>query len=217
MPIIEEAESYVINQLKDNDASHDWDHVQRVRKIAKHIGQHEKGVDMEIVDLAALFHEIGDEKYAKDGEDAATLISTFLRSVSYPQERAQTVVKVATSVSFRHQIRGSENVSKEVSVVRDADRLDAMGAIGIARAFTFGGARHRRLYDPKSDAGASPKMADPTTYGKETSTTVHHFYEKLLHLKGMMETKRGAEIATDRHNFMLHYLDRLDSEWEGEM
>lgn len=205
--------AYVKQELACAEAGHDWFHVERVYKTALHIAQHEN-VDIQVVKLAALLHDIADSKFNNgDEEIGPTKAGTFLRSLHVTENVVLHVQQIIRHLSFKNSFDAPTFNSPEMQVVQDADRLDAMGAMGIARAFTYGGFKNRELYNP----AIPPKIKQSKQDYKNTQApTINHFYEKLLLLKDNMNTPTGKKIALQRHQFMLDYLDQFYAEWEGE-
>jgi len=203
---------FVKKTLKNAEAGHDWFHIERVYKTALTINQVEKGNEL-IVSFAALLHDIADPKFNNGDEELGpNLTETFLKSISVDVETTSQVKLIVQHMSFKNSFDTSTFSSKEMHIVQDADRLDAIGAIGIARAFTYGGFKNRVLYDPE----IKPELhKTKEAYKNTTAPTINHFYEKLLLLKDMMNTHTGKQIALQRHNFMLQYLDQFYKEWEG--
>jgi len=203
---------FVKKTLENAEAGHDWFHIERVYKTALTINQVEKGNEL-IVIFAALLHDIADPKFNNGDEELGpNLAETFLISIGVDIETTSQVKLIIQHMSFKNSFDSSTFSSKEMYIVQDADRLDAIGAIGIARAFTYGGFKNRVLYDPE----IKPELHQTKeTYKDTTAPTINHFYEKLLLLKDMMNTQTGKQIALQRHNFMLQYLDQFYKEWEG--
>ncbi|MDJ0332533.1 HD domain-containing protein [Planococcus sp. S3-L1] len=189
------------------DASHDWQHIERVMKNAKMILQQETA-DAFIVELAVLLHDVSDPKYKKPEED---LERDILNRLELSDAQRQEIQKVIESVSFKGG-NGKMATSIEAKIVQDADRLDAIGAIGIARAFAYGGAKGRKLYDWNEQART--KMTE-NEYREAQTSSVTHFYEKLLLLKDQMTTETGKHMAEERHEFMLIFLKQLQTETDG--
>ncbi|WP_252503397.1 HD domain-containing protein [Sporosarcina sp. Marseille-Q4943] len=203
--IVQNVTDQVVNIYRKFDASHDYDHILRVMKNAKEIARTMPNADMKIIRLAVLLHDIDDPKYKEDGNVSAMEV---LRSAGADDVMAMTVLETIRSVSFNGG-NEEEIVSIEGAIVRDADRLDAIGAIGIARAFAFGGARGRKLYD--AEEFARTNMSEDEYRSKNTAT-VTHFYEKLLLLKDLMVTEEGKRLAEERHSFMVAFLEQLKLE-----
>ncbi|MGB6407297.1 MAG: HD domain-containing protein [Planococcus donghaensis] len=189
------------------DASHDWQHIERVMKNAKMILAHENA-DVFIVELAVLLHDVSDPKYKKPGED---LESEILERLDLTNKQRQEIQDVIASVSFKGG-NGKPATSIEAKIVQDADRLDAIGAIGIARAFAYGGAKGRKLYDWNEIARTEMTEQE---YREAQPSSVTHFYEKLLLLKDQMTTETGKQMAEERHEFMLSFLKQLQTETDG--
>ncbi|WP_104735008.1 HD domain-containing protein [Hanstruepera ponticola] len=204
---------FVKKELKDAEGGHDWFHIERVYKNALNIGRHES-VDLEVVQLGALLHDIADSKF-HDGDETIgpKKAREFLFQQNVSSEVIEHVVKIIANMSFSKSL--DKNIifaSPELEVVQDADRLDAIGAIGIARAFNYGGFKDRAIYDPEITPNLNLSKAE---YKNSTAPTINHFYEKLLLLRDKMNTKTGKRLAENRHKFMMHYLEQFYSEWEG--
>ncbi|GMN36263.1 hypothetical protein TIFTF001_005886 [Ficus carica] len=216
---VRKAEELVEKVMKGNDASHDAAHVWRVRDLALSLAS-EEGLSsnphsLHIVELAALLHDIGDYKYARNPSEER-IVENFLEEEGIDEEKKTKILGIIKGMGFKDELAGHANgeMSPEFGVVQDADRLDAIGAIGIARCFTFGGSRNRVLHDPKilprSDLSKEQYMK------KDDQTTINHFPEKLLKLKDMMKTKAGRSRAERRHKFMEEFLKEFYEEWEGK-
>jgi len=209
---IQKAIAYVKETLDGAEAGHDWFHIERVFKTAQNINIIEKGNE-EVVAFAALLHDIADPKFNNGDEKIGpNLAVSFLKSIAVEEEVINHVRMIIENMSFKNSFEGNVFTSKEMQIVQDADRLDAIGAIGIARAFTYGGFKNRVLYDPAIKA---EKHLSKESYKNTSAPTINHFYEKLLLLKDMMNTAAGKQIAEERHQFMLLYLDHFYKEWEG--
>lgn len=189
------------------DASHDFQHIERVYQNALAILHTEPDADEEVVKIAVLLHDVSDKKYTDSKEQEEKLIAELQMS----EEKKQHIRDCIAQVSFNGG-NELEATSIEAKIVRDADRLDAIGAVGIARTFAFGGAKGRKLYDEAEEART--EMSEEEYRSKNTSS-VTHFYEKLLLLKDLMTTNKGKQMAEDRHQFMVSFLDQLQSEREG--
>jgi uncharacterized protein len=212
--IINKTVDFVKETLANAEGGHDWWHIYRVWNNAKHIEQYEEGVDILVVELGALLHDIADSKFhGGDEEIGPTTASNFLKSLNVDQITIDHVENIVRHISFKGGINGQKWMSPELAIVQDADRLDALGAIGIARTFNYGGHKGRGLYDPN----VRPNLSMTTEeYKKGNNPTINHFYEKLLLLKDLMNTKTGKAIAEDRHKFMEQYLEQFYAEWEGK-
>ena len=213
--IIQNTIAFVKKELKDAEGGHDWFHIERVFKNALLISTEEK-VDVFVVSLAALLHDIADPKFHNGDENLGPKIATqFLIEQKVPKEIGQHVVKIIKNVSFKNSLEDDSKqfTSKELEVVQDADRLDAIGAIGIARCFNYGGFKDRALYDPEIIPNLTMTKEE---YKTSTAPTINHFYEKLLLLKDKMNTTSGKKIAESRHQFMETYLQQFYDEWNGK-
>jgi uncharacterized protein len=205
--------AFVKQELQDAEAGHDWFHIERVWKTAKNIAAEEK-VNLLVVELAALLHDIADAKFHDgDEEIGPRKAGEFLRTLAVDDETIIHVQQIIKNMSFKASLGDVTFTSPEMLVVQDADRLDAIGAIGIARAFTYGGFKNRELYNP--DIKPEPNQSKEA-YKKSTAPTINHFYEKLLLLKDKMNTPTGKKLAADRHDFMVQYLTQFYAEWNGE-
>lgn len=210
---IEQTEEMVRGELTGESSGHDWWHIWRVWQLAKWIGLEEKA-DMLVVELAALLHDIADWK-ANDGDIKAggRVSRKWLESLGVDEAVIEKVVEIVNNVSYKGA--GVKDVmdSLEGRIVQDADRLDAMGAIGIARVFMYGGNKGREMYDPESKA---MDTNDFESYKKAGQTSINHFYEKLLLLKDRMHTKTAKRMAELRHKIMESYLEEFYAEWDGK-
>jgi len=213
MSVIDKTILFVKQKLENAEAGHDWFHIERVFKNALLIAQHEE-CDIEIVKLGALLHDIADSKFNGGDETIGPRIAReFLESQKIAEPKIQHVVAIIENISFKGGNFEKKFNSKELEIVQDADRMDAIGAIGIARTFNYGGFKNRQLYNPN----IPPKMnMSKEEYKNSEAPTLNHFYEKLLLLKDKMNTKTGKELAVDRHRFMENFLAQFYAEWEGE-
>ncbi|MFN0255262.1 HD domain-containing protein [Pedobacter ureilyticus] len=211
--ILTQTINFVKNTLANAEAGHDWFHIERVYKTAQTINETEKA-DTLIVALAALLHDIADSKF-NDGDEeiGPQKAGDFLASIGVQPEIINEVKLSIKNLSFKASFGEISYASKELNVVQDADRLDAIGAIGIARAFTYGGFKNRVLHDPAIKPNLQMTKEE---YKNTTAPTINHFYEKLLLLKDLMKTETGKAMAKERHDFMLAYLDQFYAEWEGK-
>ncbi|MBT8311904.1 MAG: HD domain-containing protein [Flavobacteriaceae bacterium] len=214
--ILKATENYVKETLQGAEGGHDWSHTYRVYRTALKIAAGEK-VDLLTVGLGALLHDIADAKFYNGDESIGPRkAEAFLKSIDVSQNRIGEVVSIVKNISFKNSLGvvDSKPKSKVLQIVQDADRLDAMGAIGIARAFNYGGFRNRPLYDPE----IKPETTlDKEQYKKSKGPTINHFYEKLLTLKDKMNTETGKKMAAERHAYMLAFLDQFYKEWEGKL
>lgn len=212
--IIEKTINFVKDTLANAEGGHDWWHIYRVWKLSKHIAKDEN-VNLFIVELGALLHDIADSKfYGDDEEIGPRKAREFLNSLNVDEEVIIHVENIISNISFKGGKYTQKFKSPELSVIQDADRLDAIGAIGIARTFNYGGYKNRAIYDPN----IKPNMnMNKEEYKKSNAPTINHFYEKLLLLKDKMNTNSGRKIAENRHKFMQQYLDKFYKEWNGEL
>ncbi|WP_294283343.1 HD domain-containing protein [uncultured Chryseobacterium sp.] len=208
--LIENTVEFVKEKLKGAEAGHDWFHIERVWKLSKKIAGTEDCKE-EVVELAALLHDIADPKFHNGDETIALKVSgDFLESQQVPEEVIGQVLFIIKNISFKNRGDVPKDLPIELKIVQDADRIDAIGAIGVARTFNFGGFKNNLMYHP----GIAPKLnMSKEEYKKSNGTTINHFYEKLLLLKDMMNTEKGKEIAAERHEFMLKFLDQFYKEW----
>jgi len=210
--IIQKTTEYMKQEFQDDSSGHDWWHIYRVWKNAMTICQHEKA-DMFIVELAALLHDLDDWKFNHREDDTPQRAKAWMEKCGVDPDTTERVCQIIMNVSYKGA--GVENKMKSLEgfIVQDADRLDAIGAIGIGRAFAYGGYKGRSLYDPE----LPPVMhASFEQYKNGKSATINHFYEKLLLLKDMMNTSTAKRIAQQRHEVMVRYLDQFMNEWEGK-
>ncbi len=210
---INDTVDYVKATLSTAEGGHDWHHIYRVWHTAKEIATHE-ACDTHVVELAALLHDIADSKFHEgDEEIGPQRAEVWLRSISVEDDVITHVVQIIRNISFKGGKTERTFHSIELDVVQDADRLDAIGAIGIARAFNYGGYKGRALYDP--DIAPNLHMTKEQ-YKHSSAPTINHFYEKLLLLKDRMNTTTGKAMAQKRHDFMINYLEQFYEEWEGK-
>lgn len=211
--IVAETIQFVKDTLAGAEAGHDWFHIERVYKSALAINNEEQG-ELLVVSLAALLHDIADSKFNNGDEEIGPRIAgEFMRGLDLNTAVVDHVQQIIRNLSYKASLGKVEFHSKELDIVQDADRLDAIGAIGIARAFTYGGYKNRVLYDPEIPAEVN---LSKEAYKNSTAPTINHFYEKLLLLKELMKTNAGKAIAEQRHTFMLAYLDEFYAEWQGQ-
>ncbi len=212
--IVSKTAKYAETTLGREATGHDWLHVKRVWLNAKRLGKSSKA-DMFIVELAALLHDIADWKFhGGDHTAGPRKAGAWLKSLAVAPDVIEHVTSIVANISFKGAKVKNKISTLEGKIVQDADRLDAMGAIGIARAFAYGGAKGREIYNP----GVKPVLHDsPEGYTSNTSPTISHFYEKLLLLKGLMNTANGRRLARNRHNFMRRYLRQFHGEAAGHL
>ncbi|MGO2358876.1 MAG: HD domain-containing protein [Mesonia sp.] len=211
--VIQATKAFVKNELQNAEGGHDWFHIERVYKNILQIAAQEK-VNLEIVSLGALLHDIADSKFHNGDESIGPKkAKDFLDGLHIQTSVTEHVVEIIKHISFKGGNTQPTFTSPELNVVQDADRLDALGAIGIARTFNYGGFKNRKMYDPS----IAPKLnMSKAEYKKGENPTINHFYEKLLLLKDRMNTKTGTQMAQQRHEFMEQFLEQFYAEWEGK-
>lgn len=206
--------NFVKEKLEGAEAGHDWFHIERVWKLSKKIAEKEGG-NLEVIELSALLHDIADPKFHNGDETLALKISKdFLEEIHVEGELIEQVLFVIKNISFKNRAEAPGNPPLELQIVQDADRLDAIGAIGIARTFNFGGFKNNLMYHPEIKPNLGMNKEE---YKKSNGTTINHFYEKLLLLKDLMNTETAKKIASERHDFMLQFLDEFYKEWNVEL
>jgi uncharacterized protein len=213
MSIIDSAIHFVKQQLERAEGGHDWFHIERVYKNAILIAEGED-CDLMVVKLAALLHDIADSKFHDGDETVGPKVArAFLEKEQIEESVISHVIAIIENISFKGGNFETLFQSKELAIVQDADRLDAIGAIGIARTFNYGGYKNRPLYNP----AITPNLhMSKEEYKKSDSPTLNHFYEKLLLLKDKMSTNTGRKLAESRHRFMEQFLSQFYAEWDGE-
>ena len=219
--IIKSTISFVKEELKNAEGGHDWFHIERVYNTAKLIGKQENA-DMLIVELGALLHDIADSKFYNGNENIGPQKARqFLEEKQVDEITIIHIENIIKNISFKSSLTSNSKdtlqpkfTSKELEVIQDADRLDAIGAVGIARAFNYGGFKNRPLYNP----AILPNLNQTKeAYKNSKAPTINHFYEKLLLLKDTMNTQTGKKIAEERHHFMETFLKQFYSEWGGKL
>jgi len=210
--IIQQTVTFVQATLKEAEGGHDWFHILRVWNNAKLIAKHENA-DLFIVELGALLHDIADSKFNNGNETVGPeKARTFLENINVSEKAIVHVENIIKNISFKGGNIHQTFHSIELNIVQDADRLDALGAIGIARTFNYGGFKNRTMYNP----AIKPTLNHTKeSYKNSTAPTINHFYEKLLLLKDRMNTQSGKKIAEQRHKFMISYLNQFYDEWNG--
>ena len=222
--LIKKTESFVQELFTNELTRHDWWHTFRVRVLAKKIALKE-GADLFIVDMAALLHDVGDYKFFEGDEKKGLMfLKKWLFSLNMPEDLKNNILDIITHVSYKNTLpdinKETKNLdffrdpSKEFMAVCDADRLDAIGAIGIARAFTYGGFYRRPIFDPRIRPN---KAITQEEYKTTNAPSINHFYEKLLKIKNMMYTPLGKKMAKKRHRFLNLYLKEFYKEWRGKL
>ena len=211
---IQKTINFVKNESKNAESGHDWFHIERVYHNTKLIAKYEN-VDLFVVELAALLHDIADSKFHGGDETIGPKkAKEFLDTLQIDQSIIDHIINIIANMSFSKSLGNDVKFdSLELQVVQDADRLDAIGAIGIARTFNYGGYKNRTIYNPEIKPNLNLTKEE---YKNSTAPTINHFYEKLLLLKDTMNTKTGTKIAHKRHQFMELYLEQFYQEWEGK-
>ena len=213
MTIIDNTILFVKQQLENAEGGHDWFHIERVYKNALLIAEGED-CDLIVVKLGALLHDIADSKFHGGDETVGPKTArTFLESQNVKEDIILHVIAIIENISFKGGNFEKKFNSKELEIVQDADRLDAIGAIGIARTFNYGGFKNRPLYNPNIQPNMNMNKEE---YKNSESPTLNHFYEKLLLLKDKMNTETGKKIAQKRHDFMVTFLSQFYAEWDGQ-
>ena len=207
--VIEKAKAFVKEKLCNEGSGHDWYHIERVYNLTKFLAKKE-GANSYISELSALFHDLEDWKFSKDNTSGTTVTENFLKDMGVSKEDIEKIVTIIKTMSFKGGVVDSTQHTLEGMVVQDADRLDAIGAIGIARTFTYGGYKNRPIYDPNIKPVEFTSLEEVKT---KENHTINHFYEKLLKLKDLMNTESAREIAKERHEFMEEFLHRFYGEW----
>ncbi|MGD9994919.1 MAG: HD domain-containing protein [Salinivirgaceae bacterium] len=208
--LINKTVSFVKAQLQSAEGGHDWWHILRVWNNAKAIAAAEGG-NLLLIELAALLHDIADSKFHQGDESLGPKVAyEFLSSLGLNEKLINQVVYIMAHMSFKGGQQQPENKSLEFQIVQDADRLDAMGAIGIARTFNYGGFKNREMHNPEVPPNLNQSKE---AYKKSKAPTINHFYEKLLLLKDLMNTQTGKKMAEQRHQFMELYLEQFFAEW----
>ncbi len=212
--VIEKTINYVKEVLANAEGGHDWWHIYRVWKLAKQIAKTED-VDHFVVELGALLHDIADAKFHQGDETIGPRKArTFLSSLEVEEEVIAHVEKIIANISFKGGKHPQKFKSPELDVIQDADRLDAIGAIGVARTFNYGGYKGRAIYNPEIKPNLNMTKEE---YKNSKAPTLNHFYEKLLLLKDRMNTNTGRSMAEHRHKYMEQFLDEFYKEWNGEL
>ncbi|MFD2680596.1 HD domain-containing protein [Bacillus seohaeanensis] len=214
MPLsnVEKVTDYLKPKFSDDASGHDWHHLERVRRLSLYIAKQEGLTDLHSIELAALLHDVSDEKLNDNRESGQKKLENILLLLDLTDKEREKIQAVIASVSFKG---GNETAITEIEakVVRDADRLDAIGAIGIARTFAYGGSKGNPLFNPELRVRENMTIEE---YRNGETSTIHHFYEKLLKLKNLMCTETGRKLAEERHAFMEGFLQQFFKEWNGQ-
>lgn len=207
---IENTVEFVKEKLEGAEAGHDWYHIERVWKLSKKIAAAED-CNHDVVELSAMLHDIADPKFHNGDETIAPKVARgFLEEQQVSEDVIEQVLFIIKNISFKNRGEAPAELPVELKIVQDADRIDAIGAIGIGRTFNFGGFKNNPMYDPEIQPSLNMSKDQ---YKKSNGTTINHFYEKLLLLKDLMNTEKGKEIAQERHDYMLGFLDQFYKEW----
>lgn len=207
--IIEQTKTFVRDRLYGEGSGHDWFHIERVYNLSRFLANEEKA-DNFIVEMTALLHDIDDWKFSNGTKTNTTITEEFLNSVNVDKESINKIITIIKTMSFKGGVVNSTQNTIEGMIVQDADRLDAIGAIGIARTFAYGGSKNRPIYDPNI---APINFTSLEEVKNAENHTINHFYEKLLKLKDLMNTDSAKIIAEKRHKFMENFLKEFYSEW----
>ncbi len=208
---IKKIEQLLQHEFQGDSSGHDWYHLTRVRALAVHIAKNENVKDLELIELAALLHDVPDIKLNSSYEEGQQRLKRIVDELTLSNEMSLKLVEIIASISYNG---GHEHPlsSIEAKIVRDADRLDAIGAIGIARTFAYGGSVGNAMYEPELSVREYMTLEE---YRNGKTSTVNHFYEKLLKLKDLMQTETGRHLAIERHQFMEQFLEQFFQEWKG--
>lgn len=210
---IRNVERRIQKSFEGDSTGHDYYHVDRVRRLALQIAQSEKA-DLFVVELIALLHDVGDWKFHNRGLNGqAEILAEFLADLDISDDLLQRLLNEIPKISFKGAEVEEDKLSLEAQIVRDADRIDAIGAIGVARCFAYGGSKGMSIFDTEFNVA---KHNDAIEYHNSKSPSIHHFYEKLLLLKDRLHTQSGKELAKVRHQFLLDFLNQFFTEWYGE-
>ena len=211
--IVAKTADFVKQRMSGEATGHDWWHVYRVWQLAKHIVGREPGADIVVVELGALLHDVADWKFYEDEEEGPRVARTWLEQNNADEKVIVRIEDIIRNVSFKGAKVKNKLSTIEGQIVHDADKLDAMGAIGIARAFAYGGANQRVMYDPVREPVLHQTFE---AYKNDKTGTINHFYDKLLLLKDRMYTKTGKQLAEHRHKYLEQYLEEFYAEWDGK-
>lgn len=209
--VLSNTREYVRNHFEGEGTGHDWWHIHRVTEVAKNLANRE-GADLFICEMAALLHDVADDKLNESEEAGMKKVIDWLEQQHIESKEKEHILEIISTISFKGGT-GSPVRTLEAQVVQDADRLDAIGAIGIARTFMYAGSKGSLIHDPSIEVRETMTKEE---YRKGKSTAINHFYEKLLKLKDLMNTEAGKEMAEERHEYMVSFLQQFYHEWEGK-
>ncbi|MGE7184594.1 HD domain-containing protein [Peribacillus sp. NPDC006672] len=207
--MIDLTEKYVYDQLKSDASGHDWFHIDRVRKLALHIAKEERKGNEFIIELAALLHDIPDDKLNREADEGSKKLDDWFDEIKLEIDSVNAIKQIINTISYSSGQLKLPSI--EAEIVQDADRLDAIGAIGIARTFAFGGKKGQPMFDPSLSIR---KKMTKEEYRTGKSSSIHHFYEKLLRLQDMLNTCTAKRIASERHEYMVGFLEEFNKEWD---
>ena len=207
--IIEKTKEFVRNKLYGEGSGHDWFHIERVYNLARYLAEKENANSF-IVEMTALLHDIDDWKFSNSNDTNTTATEDFLKSIEVDEDSFERIINIIQTMPYKGGVVDSTQHTLEGKIVQDADRLDAIGAIGIARTFAYGGSKNRQIYDPSIKP---MDFKDLNEVKNAENHTINHFYEKLLKLKDLMNTDTAKEIAEKRHKYMEEFLNEFYSEW----
>jgi uncharacterized protein len=210
--VIQAIQAFVKQKLANDFSGHDMAHIERVVRLAEQILQHEPKANAFIVIVSAYLHDVIDEKVVADVNQAVIELRDYLILQALTDNEIKMIFDIIENMSYRKNLNQKKELSLEGQIVQDADRLDALGAIGIGRTFYYGGNKHNIMYDPN----ISPRMALDEDNYKRPNTVINHFYEKLLLLKDMMNTQTAKKLAEPRHQFLVQFIEQFEKEWTGE-
>lgn len=213
--VIKRTKSFVRKKMESDPSGHDWFHIERVLAMATYIAKQEKNCDVFVIQLTALLHDIGDWKFHNgDSTVGAKIAKTWLEELTVPEKVIENVCYIVEYISYKGGSPIGQMKTLEGMIVQDADRLDALGAIGIARAFAYGGYKKQEIYNPQIEKKINMSARE---YLAKKGTTINHFYEKLLLLKDKMNTNTAKKIAEKRHKFIILFLAIFYKEWNCEL
>lgn len=210
--IVLNVRSFVEQKLANDFSGHDMAHIERVVKLTQRILQNEPKANYFIVILSAYLHDVIDEKVIANVTQAVDEVCVFLKQQNVNDDEIQIILDIIENISYRKNLTQKKVLPLEGQIVQDADRLDAMGAIGIGRTFYYGGNKHNIMHDPK----ILPRTTLTENNYKQPSTVINHFYEKLFLLKDMMNTKSGKKLAEKKHDFLVQFIRVFEQEWQGK-
>ncbi|WP_294610417.1 HD domain-containing protein [uncultured Gilliamella sp.] len=210
--VVSNIQSFVKQKLANDFSGHDMAHIERVVRLAQLILEDEPNANYFVVILSAYLHDVIDEKVVFDVEVAIAQLHDFLQLQNISDDETQHIFDIIENMSYRKNLNHKRKLSLEGQIVQDADRLDALGAIGIGRTFYYGGHKHNIMHDPNTP----PRTELTETSYKQPNTVINHFYEKLFLLKDMMNTTTGKKIAQQRHEFLVQFVKKFEKEWLGE-